>query len=85
MLSNAALYDFVKGYDQDLDEIELQWDGAAADNPFERSVDIDVDFSDGWDVVLDYLREHFGVAMERVSEPITYEVLVMRPHGKGAK
>ena len=85
MLENAALNDLVKVYDQDLDEIELQWDDAAADNPFERPVDIDVDFSDGWDVALDYLREHFGVAMERVSEPITYKVLVMRPHGKGAK
>ena len=85
MLENAALNDLVKGYDQDLDAIELQWDDAAADNPFERPVDIDVDFSDGWDVALDYLREHFGVKMERVSEPITYEVLVLRPHGKGAK
>ena len=78
MLENAALNDLVKGYDQDLDEIELQWDGAAADNPFERPVDIDVDFSDGWDVALDYLREQFGVAMERVSEPVTYEVLVLK-------
>ena len=85
LLKNAALNDLVKGYDQDLDEIELQWDDAAADNPFERPVDVEVDFSDGWDVALDYLREHFGVAMERVSEPITYEVLVMRPHDKGAK
>lgn len=79
MLSNAALYDFVKGYNEDLDEIELQWDGAAADNPFERPVDVEVDFSDGWDVALDYLREQFGVKMESVSEPITYEVLVLRP------
>ena len=78
MLTNAALNDLVEGYDRDLDEIEMQWDGAA-DNPFERQVDIDVDFSDGWDVALDYLREQFGVKMERVSEPITYEVLVMRP------
>ncbi len=85
LLENVALNGLVEGYDQDLDEIELQWDDAAADNPFERPVDIDVDFSDGWDVALDYLREHFGVKMERVSEPITYEVLVMRPHGKGAK
>ena len=85
MLENAALNDLVKGYDQDLDEIELQWDGAAADNPFDRPVDIAVDFADGWDVALDYLREQFGVAMERVSEPITYEVLVMRPHSEGAK
>ncbi|MYA24717.1 MAG: hypothetical protein F4Z30_18925, partial [Gemmatimonadetes bacterium] len=68
----------VEGYDQDRDKIELQWDGAAADNPFERQVDIAVDFSDGWDVALDYLREHFGVKMEQVSEPITYEVLVLR-------
>ena len=79
MLTNAALNDLVEGYNQDLDEIELQWDGAAADNPFERPVDIAVDFADGWDVALDYLREQFGVKMERVSEPITYEVLVLRP------
>ena len=78
MLTNAALNDLVEGYNRDLDDIELQWDGAA-DDPFERQVDIDVDFSDGWDVALDYLREQFGVKMERVSEPITYEVLVMRP------
>ena len=84
ILTNAALKDLVEGYDQDLDKIELQWDGAAADNPFERQVDIDVDLSDGWNAALDYLREHFGVTMERVSEPITYEVLVLRPHGKGA-
>ena len=77
ILTNAALND----YDRDLDEIELQWDGAAADNPFERQVDIAVDLSDGWDAALDYLREHFGVTMERISEPITYEVLVL----KGAK
>ncbi len=79
MLTNAALNDLVEGYNEDLDEIELQWDGAAADNPFERPVDIAVDFADGWDVALDYLREQFGVKMERVSEPITYEVLVLRP------
>ena len=85
MLTYAASNDLVEGYDQDLDEIELQWDDAAADNPFERPVDVEVDFSDGWDVALDYLREQFGVAMERVSEPITYEVLVMRPHSEGAK
>ena len=85
MLTNAALNDLVEGYNEDLDEIELPWDGAAADNPFDRQVDIDVDFSDGWDVALDYLREQFGVKMERVSEPITYEVLVMRPHSEGAK
>ena len=85
MLENAALNDLVEGYNEDLDEIEMQWDDAAADNPFDRQVDIDIDFADGWDVALDYLREQFGVEMERVSEPITYEVLVMRPHGKGAK
>ena len=81
MIENAALNDLVEGYNRDLDEIELQWDGAAADNPFERPVDIDVDFADGWDVALDYLREHFGVAMERISEPITYEALVLKGAG----
>lgn len=79
ILTNAALNGLVEGYDQDLDEIEMQWDGPASDYPFNRHVDIDVDFSDGWNVALDYLREQFGVAMEHVSEPITYEVLVMRP------
>ena len=85
MLKNAALNDLVEGYDRDLDEIEMQWDGPAAENPFERQVDIDVDFSGGWDVALDYLREQFGVTMERLSEPVAYEVLVMRPHGGPAK
>ena len=85
MLENAALNDLVEGYDRDLDEIEMQWDGPAAENPFERQVDIDVDFSGGWDVVLAYLREQFGVKMERVPEPVTYEVLALRPHGKPAK
>lgn len=79
MLENAALNDLVEGYNEDLDEIEMQWDGAAADNPFERPVDIDIDFSDGWDVALNYLRAHFGVEMERVSESISYEVLMLRP------
>ena len=85
ILTNAALNGLVEGYNQDLDKIEMQWDGAAADNPFDRQVEIDVDFADGWDVALDYLREQFGVAMERRSEPITYEVLVLHPHGKGAE
>ena len=79
MLENAALNDLVEGYNEDLDEIEMQWDGAAADNPFDRQVDIDIDFSDGWDVALNYLRAHFGVEMERVSESISYEVLMLRP------
>lgn len=79
MLTNAALHDLVEGYKRDIDEIELQWDSAAADNPFERKVDIDIDFSAGWDVALDYLHEQFGVTMESASEPITYEVLVLRP------
>ena len=78
MLTNATQNDLVEGYNRNIDEIELQWDGAP-DNPFERQVDIAVDFSDGWDVALDYLREQFGVKMERVSEPITYDVLVLRP------
>ena len=78
MLENAALNDLVEGYNEDLDEIEMQWDGAA-DNPFDRQVDIDIDFSDGWDVALDYLREYFGVEIERVSESISYEVLMLRP------
>ena len=82
MLKNAALNDLVEGYNEDLDEIELQWDGAAADNPFDRQVDIDIDFSDGWDVALNYLRAHFGVEMKRVSESISYEVLMLRPHRK---
>ncbi len=81
ILVNAALNDLVEGYNQALDEIEMRWDGGTADNPFDRKVDVDVDFSDGWDVALDYLREQFGVAMERVSEPITHEVLVLLPHG----
>ena len=85
MLENAALNDLVEGYDRDLDEIEMQWDGPAADNPFERQVDIDVDFSGGWNVALEYLREQFGVRMEHVSEPVSYEVLVLRPHGGPAK
>ena len=85
MLKNAALNDLVEGYDRDLDEIEMQWDGPAAENPFERPVDIDVDFSGGWNVALDYLREQFGVRMERVSEPVSYEALVLRPHGDPAK
>ena len=85
MLENAALNDLVEGHDRDLDEIEMQWNGPAAENPFERQVDIDVDFSGGWDVALAYLREQFGVKMERVSEPVTYEVLVLRPHGEPAK
>ena len=81
MLENAALNDLVEGYNEDLDKIEMQWDGAA-DNPFDRQVDIDIDFSDGWDVALNYLRAHFGVEMERVSESISYEVLMLRPHRK---
>ena len=85
MLENAALNDLVEGYDRDLDEIEMQWDGPAAQNPFERQVDIDVDFSGGWDVALAYLREQFGVNMERVPEPVSYEVLVLRRHGEPAK
>ena len=82
MLPNAAENDLVKGYNELLDEIEMKWDGAAADNPFHRRVDISVDFSDGWEVALKYLRENFGVTMERISEPTTYEVLVLSPRNE---
>ena len=80
MLSSAAGGDLVKGYNKLLDEVEMKWEGAASSNPFHRRVDISVDFSDGWEVALKYLRDNFGVTMERVSEPITYEVLVLSPH-----
>ena len=79
MLPNAAANDLVKGYNELLDEVEMKWEGAAAANPFHRRVDISVDFSDGWEVALKFLRENFGVTMERVSEPTTYEVLVLSP------
>ncbi len=82
VLKNAAIKALVEGYDPDLDEIELQWDGAVAASPFERPVAIAIDFSAGWDAALDSLHTQFGVAMERVAEPITYEVLVLRPHGQ---
>ena len=82
MLSNAARHDLVKGYNELLDEVEMNWEGASADNPFHRRVDISVDFSDGWEVALKYLRENFGVTMERVSEPTTYEVLVLSPRSE---
>ena len=83
MLSNAAGGDLVKGYDKLLDEVEMKWEGDASDNPFRRRVDISVDFSDGWEVALKYLRENFGVTMERVSEPITYEALVLSARKEG--
>lgn len=82
MLSNAARNDLVKGYNELLDEVEMKWEGAGAANPFHRRVDISVDFSDGWEVALKYLRENFGVTMERVSEPTTYEVLVLSPRNE---
>ena len=82
MLTNAALNDLVKGYNELLDEVEMKWEGAAAANPFHRRVDISVDFSDGWEVALKYLRENFGVTMERVSEPTTYEALVLSPRNE---
>ena len=77
MLSSAADGDLVKGYNKLLDEVEMKWEGAASSNPFHRRVDISVDFSDSWEVALKYLRENFGVTMERVTEPMTYEVLVL--------
>ena len=83
MLSNAARNELVSGYDELLDEVEMQWEGAAASNPFHRRVDVSVDFSDGWEVALKYMRENFGVTMKRVSEPTTYEALVLSPRNKG--
>ncbi len=83
MLSNAATNDLVSGYNTLLDEVEMEWQGAATDNPFHRRVDVSVDFSDGWEVALKYLRENFGVTMERISEPTTYEVLVLSPRKEG--
>lgn len=82
MLPNAATNDLVKGYNELLDEVEMKWEGEGAANPFHRRVDISVDFSDGWEVALKYLRENFGVTMERVSEPTTYEVLVLSPRNE---
>ena len=83
MLRHTAANDLAESYKEFLDEIEMKWEGAAADNPFHRRVDIFIDFSDGWEAALDYLRENFGVTMERVSEPTTYEVLVLSPRNEG--
>ena len=83
MLPNAARNELVSGYNELLDEVEMKWEGPAADNPFHRRVDVAVDFSDGWDVALKYLRENFGVTMERIPEPTTYEVLVLSPRNEG--
>lgn len=83
MLSSAAGGDLVKGYNKLLDEVEMKWEGAASSNPFHRRVDISVDFSDGWEVALKTLRENFGVTMERVAEPITYEALVLSARKEG--
>lgn len=82
MLGVAADMDLVDGYNEFLDEFEMEGEGATAANPFHRRVDISVDFSDGWEGVLQYLRENFGVTMERVSEPTTYEVLVLYPRNE---
>ena len=82
MLSNAATNDLVKGYNKLLDEVEMKWEGEGVANPFHHRVDISVDFSDGWEVALKYLRENFGVTMERVSEPTTYDVLVLSPRNE---
>ena len=83
MLRHTAANDLAEGYNEFLDKVEMKWEGAAADNPFHRRVDVFVDFSDGWEVALKYLRENFGVTMERVSEPTTYEVLVLSPRNQG--
>ena len=82
MLGVAADMDLVDGYNEFLDEFEMEGESATAANPFHRTVDISVDFSDGWEGVLDYLRENFGVTMERISEPTTYEVLVLSPRNE---
>ncbi len=82
MLINAAHNDLAKGYNELLDEVEMKWEGAAMSNPFHRRVDISVDFSDGWEVALKYLRENFGVNMDRVTEPTTYEALVLSPRNE---
>lgn len=83
MLRHTATIDLAKGYNEFLDEVEMKWEGPAAENPFHRRVDIFIDFSDGWEAALDYLRENYGVAMERVAEPTTYEVLVLSPRNEG--
>ena len=83
MLSNAAGRKLVSGYNELLDEVEMKWEGPGWSNPFHRRVDVSVDFSDGWDVALKYLRENFGVTMERISEPTTYEVLVLSARKDG--
>ena len=62
MLSNAAGRKLVSGYNELLDEVEMEWEGAPWSNPFHRRVDVSIDFSDGWEVALKYLRENFGVA-----------------------
>ncbi len=83
MLSNAAGRKLVSGYNELLDDVEMKWEGPEASNPFHRRVDVSVDFSDGWEVALKYLRDNFGVTMERISEPTTYEVLVLSPRKEG--
>lgn len=79
ILVNSGMNGFIKGYNRDLNTIEMSWDGAKNENPFAKKVDVKISLNEGWTNTARYLREAFGVEMYTAREEIAYEVVVVGP------
>ncbi|MBI2505654.1 MAG: hypothetical protein HYW07_20770 [Candidatus Latescibacteria bacterium] len=67
-------------FNPDLDTLVYRWDGPPAQNPFASDVDLEFKSSGTWEENAPRLQEKFGVRLERISEPLTYEALVLTPN-----
>ncbi|MCC7264198.1 MAG: hypothetical protein IT369_16940 [Candidatus Latescibacteria bacterium] len=66
-------------YNLDLDTLVYRWDGPPAQNPFASDVDLEFQSAGTWEENAPRIQEKFGVRLERIPEPLTYEALVLTP------
>jgi anti-sigma factor RsiW len=64
-------------FNPDLDTLVYHWAGPPAQNPFASEVDLVFQSSGTWEENAPRLQEKFGVRLERIPEPLTYEALVL--------
>lgn len=67
-------------YNRGLDTLVYRWDGPPAQNPFASEVDLEFQSAGTWEENAPRIQEKFGVRLERIPEPLTYEALVLTPH-----
>lgn len=80
MLLNLFYNSRGTNFNRDLDTLVYRWDGPPAQNPFASDVDLEFQSSGTWEENGPRIQEKFGVRLERIPEPLTYEALVLTPN-----